>query len=181
MNKQIAIITILALAFTGCSGGNGATSQTTETQPQKTDTASAGTGSAQAAGSNRPDDQDSVPQGKRVRGQIQDILGNEVTLALTEVPKRPEGTTDTTQAARPTGGDMIGGPPEGFSQSRTVKLTGETQLIQIPVGVPIVSRGQSGETSLQLSDLITGDIITVQYDTDGVTILQVNVTAGSAQ
>lgn len=181
MKKQIVIITILALALTGCSGGNAATSQTTEAQPQKTDVTSAGTGTAQAAESNRPGDQDSIPQGKRVRGQIQDILGNEVTLALMEEPKRPEGTTDTTQKARPTGGDMMGGPPDGGSQSRTVKLTGETQMIQIPVGVPIVSRGQSGETSLQLSDLITGDIITVQYDADGVTIIQVNVTAGSNQ
>lgn len=180
MKKQIAIITILALALTGCSGGNAAASQTIGTQPQKTD-APPGTDTAQAAGSNRPGDQTGVPQGKRVRGQIQDILGNEVTLALTEEPKRPEGATGTTQAARPTGGDMMGGPPEGGRQTRTVKLTGETQVIQIPVGVPIVSRGQSGETSLQLSDLTTGDIITIQYDADGVTIIQVNVAAGSTQ
>lgn len=174
MKNQIVIITILAVLLSGCSGGNAVMSQTDGTQPQKTDT-------AQTTASVRPGNQAGIPQGKRVRGQIQDVLGNEVTLALMEEPKRPEGTTGSAQTTRPTGGDFMGGPPGGFSQSRTVKLTGETQMIQIPVGVPIVSRGQGGETSLELADLMEGDIITVQYDTDGVTIIQVNVSAGSSQ
>jgi len=175
MKNQIIIATVLALALSGCGTTSAVPAQPSESQ---TPEAAAGTVTAPAAGQNQPGDQQ--PQGKRLRGQIQDVLGNEVTLALIETPKRPEGEAAAVKP-KTTGGDPMGGPPMGGGQSASVKLTGETQVIQIPVGVPIVSRSQEGETTLQLSDLGTGNILTVLYDTDGTTILKVNVSSGGAQ
>lgn len=177
MRKHIAVITALSLLLAGCTSANTAPAENPEQAAASTAEASA----SQPAGTDQPGMGTGAEQGKRVRGQIQDILGNDVTLALTEMPKRPEGTADAAaQKPKAATGDAMG-PPAGFRNTSTVKLTGETLRIQIPVGVPIVSRGQEGETALQLSDLMTGDIIMVQYDTDGSTIIGVNVTAGGAQ
>lgn len=174
MKNQIIVVTILALALSGCGTTSAAPAQTPESQ---TPEAAAGTIAAPAGGQEQPGGQQA--QGKRLRGQIQDVLGNEVTLALIETPKRPEGEAP---AVKPkTTGDPMSGPPMGGGQSASVKLTGETKVIQIPVGVPIVSRSQEGETALQLSDLGTGNILTVLYDADGTTILKINVSAGGAQ
>lgn len=200
MKKQIAILSILTLALTGCANSSAAPDQTTvPSQEPAAVTSGAATASASATTQNAPEGSSAVTssgqlpsgqpsgeaRGKMVRGQIQDILGNDVTLALMEMPKRPEGATDTAAAEKPKTaaptGDPMGGPPGMGQQSREVKLTGETLAIQIPVGVPIASRGQGGDTSLQLADLMKGDILNVQYDTDGVTIIKVNVTSGSSQ
>lgn len=170
MKKPIAIMTAMALLLSGCSASGSGT-----VTPAAQNPAPEAAGESAAAQS-RPNGQQ--PEGKRLRGQIQDILGNEVTLALAEAPKRPEG--DTAAVKPKTTGDPMGGPPMG-GQGAAVKLTGETQVLQIPVGVPIVSRGKDGETTLQLGDLSVGSIITVQYDTDGTTIVKVNVAAGGAQ
>lgn len=192
MKKQLAILSILTLALTGCA--NTATDSTQPTAaPQQSGSATAGsstsdTASPQDAASTSPGQTSSGQQGeargKMLRGQIQDILGNDVTLALIEMPKRPEGASDTAATKPKTAvstGDPMGGPPGMGQQSREIKLTGETLAIQIPVGVPITSRSQGGDTSLQLSDLTKGDILNVQYDTDGVTIIKVSVTSGSSQ
>ncbi len=180
MKNQIVIVTILALALSGCSASAAVPAQTTGTQTQ-TPTAAAGAATAPEAGQDQGGNKPGAEQGKRVRGQIQDILGNEVTLALIEEPKRPEGDAAAAKKPKTTSGDPMGGPPMGGGQSSSVKLTGETKAIQIPVGVPIVSGGPSGGTAMQLSDLATGDILTVMYDTDGTTIIKVNYTAGSSQ
>lgn len=200
MKKQIAILSILTLALTGCANS----STTPDKTPAPTQEPAAATASAAATGSSSsanlaPESSPAAPasgktpsgqpegeaRGKMVRGQIQDILGNDVTLALIEMPKRAEGApegaaTEKPKAAASTG-DPMGGPPGMGQQSREVKLTGETLAIQIPVGVPITSRGQGGDTTLQLSDLMKGDTLMVQYDTDGVTITKVSVTSGSSQ
>lgn len=189
MKKQIAIMTVLSLAITGCAanaapspGDNGAVPQATSAEQKSVQGAStdANPAAASEGESTQPGSRGDAPQGKRVRGQIKDILGNEVTLALLEEPKRPEGTGEVEQKPK-AAGDPMGGPPNMGGGSSSVKLTGETLGIQIPVGVPIASRSKDGDTSLQLSDLSTGDILTLLYDSDGVTILRVNVSSGSAQ
>ena len=177
MKKQIALITILALSLTGCGSANATATQT--------DSGEAAGAPTQATGQKPSDQKPGEARGKMVRGQIQDVLANDVKLALIEMPKRVEGATDGEVAEKrkntAPNGDAMGGPPGMGQQAREVKLTGETLGIQIPVGVPITTRGQSGETTLQLSDLTKGDILNVQYDTDGVTIIKVNVTSGSTQ
>lgn len=201
MKKQIAVITLLALVLTGCAEGSAKATENEATltgsaveqiasDPQAGETPQgapsqppSGTAAQPASGADGtpPAVRGDAPQGKRIRGQIQTVLGNEVTLALAEEPKRPEGAADGTQRPKAAAGDPMGGPPGGGNRNAAVKLTGETLKLQIPVGVPIVSRGQNGETALQLSDLTVGSIMTVEYDTDGTTIVQVNLMAGGVQ
>lgn len=179
MKKQTAILALLALALSGCSAQGPEPAPAGGGEQTPAATAENPAGEASAAGAENGDPQ-RPPQGKMVRGQITDILGNEVTLALAEAPQRPEGTE---AAARPkaTGGDPMAGPPMGGGQqNRAVKLTGETLKLQIPVGVPIVTRTQAGESALELADLVKGDILMVRYDAEGTAIIGVTVSGSGS-
>lgn len=190
MKRATAIIALLALSLTGCSTGAAAPAAATTAEAgssQSQATAEKPAGEAPAGQAQGNGEGQRAPQGKMVRGQISDILGNEVTLALTESPKRPEGTADaggtggnSGTGTKPAGGGDGMGPPGGFSQqNREVKLTGETLKLQIPVGVPITARTQGAETTKELSDLVKGDILMIRYDTDETTIIGVTVSSGS--
>lgn len=185
MKNKMIMIAVLALALTGCASAGTTPEQDGGAAAPTTETAGTAAVAPQPSGTDPSGAKPDMNQGKRVRGQIQDILGNEVTLALAEEPKRPEGAADGNaekpKTATATGGGDPMGPPGGMSRASAVKLTGETLGIQIPVGVPIVSRTQGGETTLQLSELVVGDILTVLYDTDGSTIIKVNVISGGTQ
>lgn len=181
MKKAITAIALTALVMSGCSAAPAAVSSTAPAASQP----SVATASVQG----QPSPAGEVPKGERfgkaVRGKIQDILGNEVTLAVAEAPQRPEGADGAapkkTTAAMP-GADAGGGPPAGFQRRATeMKLTGEVFKLQIPVGVPIVARSQGEERSLELSDLAKGDILVVGYDSDEETIINVTVMSGGAQ
>lgn len=87
-------------------------------------------------------------QVSEIRGVVSSVAGNEVTI---DVISSEEVDRSQTQ--------------EGY------KLTGESKIIQISDGVPLVviARSEEGvtETSINISSIATGDVLSVQYASDG--------------
>ena len=116
-------------------------------------------------------------------GQVEEIAGNEVKLKLIE---RPEPKERTAQAQ---GGGDSGqrqnwgqGAGAGSGQGRTVKFTGETQTLTIPVGVPLttMTRGQNGPEMKEasLKDIKKGSMLTIWYaDKTSKTIARISISA----
>lgn len=113
---------------------------------------------------------DSKPTGKVISGEITEIVGNEVTLKLIEMPQRdpsasprpqgqqnqdPQATPDPKGSAAPQGTSAPQGSsvPQGTQTedtngnpgaNRVVKYTGETADIIIPVGMKIMQNPFGG-------------------------------------
>ncbi|BAU27868.1 hypothetical protein DFP93_1092 [Aneurinibacillus soli] len=169
MKKRVGLMGILlmfALAATGC--GN-ATEQGTATSAQ-------GQGAAST-------NSDQKPQGKFSRpdlmGEVESIVGNEVKLKLIEIPQRTGSGAQGQHSSSGQGGQG-GGNTSGTGQARTVKYTGQTETVTIPVGVPLIamSRGDNGleETEVELKSIKKGSILSITYaDKTAKTISRVTI------
>lgn len=127
-------------------------------------------------------------------GEVSEVIGNEVTLKLLEIPEmpangekgtaRPEGTdkasgnTDTGTAASADTGAAASGATGGGGM-REKNYTGEEKTIVIPVGTPIVSmtRGDNGmeETEISINELASGSTLSIYYQEDGKTIEKISI------
>ncbi|MEH6995168.1 hypothetical protein V7075_21080 [Neobacillus drentensis] len=134
-----------------------------------------------------------------VYGEVSEVIGNEVTLKLLEIPdmsamNREKGTGgdktgdktgvkaegsapagDTTSGAA--AGAITGTP--GGGGMREKNYTGEEKTIVIPVGTPIVSmtRGEEGmvESEISLNELTSGSTLSIYYQEDGKTIEKITI------
>lgn len=188
MKKQLALGMILSLfiAGAGCAAqpaASAAPQNSTET-----------TAPAQASGDAKPADASGATQqeGQRPQmeapsytGQVDRIIGNEVTLRLAEMPQRTEGQTSGTKpVTAPTGqsstrtGEGMGA--SGAARRTELTFTGESKQIIIPVGVPIESFSKNSTDSLELSDITAGSNIMLWED-ESQTIVRVRVMKGASQ
>lgn len=124
-----------------------------------------------------------------VYGEVSEVIGNEVTLKLLEIPdmaamNREKGTngappTDrNTEGGAATGGTATDGTAAGKGM-REKQYTGEEKTIIIPVGTPIVSmtRGEEGmvETEIGMTELTSGNTLSIYYQEDGKTIEKITI------
>lgn len=119
-------------------------------------------------------------------GEVSEVIGNEVTLKLLEIPEMPANGEKGT--ARPEGTDKASGNTDtgtaasgatGGSGMREKNYTGEEKTIVIPVGTPIVSmtRGDNGmeETEISINELASGSTLSIYYQEDGKTIEKITI------
>lgn len=146
---NILIIFSILLLFTGCSAKQKETSNITQ----------------------GPQSQEGRPKFQKpdLYGKVSKIIGNEVTLQLSEMPKQERSNKDVTKEEREKmKQEMQNMSPEQRAKKmeESLKLTGETKSVVIPVGVPISSFKQGVETELDLGDIYNGLIIQVWLDED---------------
>lgn len=119
-------------------------------------------------------------------GEVSEVIGNEVTLKLLEIPEMPANGEKGT--ARPEGTDKASGNTDtgpaasgatGGGGMREKNYTGEEKTIVIPVGTPIVSmtRGDNGmeETEISINELASGSTLSIYYQEDGKTIEKITI------
>lgn len=146
--KNILIIFSILLLFTGCSAKQEEVSNISkESGSQK-----------ERPGFQKPD----------LYGKVSKIIGNEVTLQLAEMPERPNKEEMTQEEREKMKQEMQNATPEQRANrmEESLKLTGETQSIVIPVGIPITSFKQGSETELDLGDIYNGVILQIWLDED---------------
>lgn len=95
----------------------------------------------------------------------------------------PDAAGGNSPNAAPESGKPPGsgsGTRGGFGLSAAeLKLTGETQELLVPVGVPIQSMGTGGVKTIDFADISKGDTISIFYMEDGKTIQRVLISPGS--
>jgi hypothetical protein len=183
MLKKLRLIKILAsslmiLTIVGCSSADASGEQTTteESASKEANTNSTDLGEID------------------VYGEVSEVIGNEVTLKLLEIPdmtamNREKGTGgdtgDKTEGSAPAGDTTSGaaagattGTPGGGGM-REKNYTGEEKTIVIPVGTSIVSmtRGEEGmvESEISLNELTSGSTLSIYYQEDGKTIEKITI------
>lgn len=185
MLKKLHLINILAsgmMIFTivGCSSAAASEEQTTATEE-----------STSKEASTNPTDLGEID----VYGEVSEVIGNEVTLKLLEIPDmsnmtREKGTgsdqagdkAEGSAPAEDTTGGAAAGATDGAAAGRGMRekqYTGEEKTIVIPVGTPIVSmtRGEEGmvETEISLNELASGNTLSIYYQEDGKTIEKITI------
>ncbi len=112
-------------------------------------------------------------------GKVSKIIGNEVTLQLAEMPERPDRKNMTPEEREKMKQQMENMNPEQKTKrtETSLKLTGETQTIIIPVGIPITSFKQGSETQLDIGDIYIDVILQIWLNKDG-TVKSVRVMQG---
>lgn len=160
--RTMGILLMFALAATGC--GNAA--------EQATATSDQAQGAASMNGDKKPQGKFSRPD---LMGEVESIVGNEVKLKLIEIPER-----GAQRQHSDSGQGQGGGNTSGSGQARTVKYTGQTETVTIPVGVPLIamSRGSNGleETEVELKSIKKGSILSITYaDKKAKTISRVTI------
>jgi hypothetical protein len=182
---KLRLINILAsslmiLTIVGCSSAAASEEQTT----------------AAEEGTSKEANTKSIDLGEiDVNGEVSEVIGNEVTLKLLEIPdmsvmNREKGTGgdktgDKAEGSAPTGDTTSGaaagaitGTPGGGGM-REKNYTGEEKTIVIPVGTPIVSmtRGEEGmvESEIGLNELTSGSTLSIYYQEDGKTIEKITI------
>jgi hypothetical protein len=169
---------LMIFVIAGCSNANA--SDQTSTNSNGNGNGNAGKGNKN--GFQKPD----------VYGEISAIDGNKVTLKLMEIPQmshrngQNKGNGSGNGPGNGSGsgwnngngnGNGNGGPGSGGMRAK--KYTGEEKTIEIPDGVSLVTmtRGANGMTqsNLNLSDLTTGDTLSIYYNSDGKTIDKIRV------
>ena len=182
--KKLRLINILAsglmiLTIVGCSSAAASEEQTTtaESTSKEANTNSTDLGEID------------------VYGEVSEVIGNEVTLKLLEIPDMSAMNRE-----KGTGGDKTGDKAEGSARAgdttsgaaaeattgtpggggmREKNYTGEEKTIVIPVGTPIVSmtRGEEGmvESEISLNELTSGSTLSIYYQEDGKTIEKITI------
>lgn len=171
MKKNI-IITLVGLSLlmaAGCSQGE---EQTGVAAPNKSETNI----SEQDATTSELDKEEAQAREERERmgvadiyGKVTRIVGNEVTVALVEMPEVAQGANDGTESKQRSTGAGMGGPPDGGGMME-VQYTGETKQLTIPVGIPINSRSREGNEELEISDITAGAMIMIWNNESGYPI-----------
>jgi hypothetical protein len=182
--KKLRLINILAsglifLTIVGCSSAAASEEQTAtnESASKEANTSSTDLGEID------------------VYGEVSEVIGNEVTLKLLEIPdmsamNREKGTdgekpVDKAEGSAPAGDTTTGaaagntaGTPGGGGM-REKNYTGEEKSIVIPVGTSIVSmtRGDEGmvESEISLNELTSGSTLSIYYQEDGETIEKITI------
>jgi hypothetical protein len=183
--KKLRLINILAsglmiLTIVGCSSAAASEEQTTTTEESTSKKAST----------------NSTDLGEiDVYGEVSEVIGNEVTLKLLEIPDMSAMTREKGTGSNQTGGnaqgsaaagDTTGGAAAGATPGATggggmreKQYTGEEKTIVIPVGTPIVSmtRGEEGmvESEISLNELTSGNTLSIYYQEDGKTIEKITI------
>lgn len=167
-------ITLMILATVGCS--NSAASEEKNAAASKDQTTTTGTSDGKSGINTTTFEEIDV------YGEISEVIGNEVTLKLLEIPEMSaqNGERGKNEAKRPdiATGDQAPGTGRGGGM-REKNYTGEEKTIVIPVGTPIVSmtRGDNGmeETEINLNELTSGSTLSVYYQEDGKTIEKITI------
>jgi hypothetical protein len=182
--KKLRLINILAsglmiLTIVGCSSAAASEEQTAtnESASKEANTSSTDLGEID------------------IYGEVSEIIGNEVTLKLLEIPdmsamNREKGTGGVQAGGKAEGsapaGETTGGAAGGTTAGtpgaggmREKNYTGEEKTIVIPVGTPIVSmtRGEEGmvESEISLNELTSGSTLSIYYQEDGKTIEKITI------
>lgn len=159
LQSLMGILIIGALALSGCSGK---------------ESAAGGRGAGREAGEIPRMDENAV------FGEIEEIGEDTITVALAQMPERPEGEEppedmpemeegaeppedlpEMEEGAEPPE-DLPQNPPEGEGQME-LTLTGETQEISVTDSTTYEINGEEGA----LEDLSVEDVVTVSLDDDG--------------
>lgn len=128
-------------------------------------------------------------------GRVQNIIGNEVTLELAEMPQtnrnnqlsEEERQKRAAQRQRGNGGQRAAGEngargeSDGTNRAQQmlskVKFTGQTKNITLPVGIPIKGMGRNSE-DLEIGDITKGTLVQIygkQGNGEEITIESVRV------
>ena len=184
MLKKLRLINILAsglmiLTIVGCSSAAASEEKTTTEES-----------------SSKESNKNSTDLGEiDVYGEVSEVIGNEVTLKLLEIPdmsamNREKGTGGDKTGEKAEGsapaGDTTSGAEAGATTGtpggggmREKNYTGEEKTIVIPVGTPIVSmtRGEDGmvESEISLNELTSGNTLSIYYQEDGKTIEKITI------
>ncbi len=178
-NYLLVWVICILLGITGCAGGEGDSKSSDQEQTQSEQ------GSASTADSPTDQEPDRI-------GVVKSIIGNEVVLALIDMPEmtaRPYGDRPAPDGSAPTAPDG-NTPPDAGERPQMENLTDEERLamreqrearaekqpameltytgeeisLTIPVGLTIVSRGgaPAGE-ELDVTDIQKGNILSIWY------------------
>lgn len=151
-SKLLIIILSVSLLFAACAKSSDSANTATDTNNTNESQSDNGTGRI------RPD----------VYGQVKSILGNEIALALAEVPVG-NGRADMTEEERKKFREQMQSlsPEERQKKMQeSIKFTGETMNIIIPVGTPITSFKQGEESQLDLADIYEGTMLQIWFYKD---------------
>jgi hypothetical protein len=122
-----------------------------------------------------------------VFGQVMGVSGNDITIALAQMPQRNQnqgGQRQQNQTAKPPSSTSQGQVQRG---QLTLKLTGENKTVTIPDGAKIYSGGSpggqnqgqgQGSKEITLNDIKNGDTISVYYTAGTTTVDHVLVRSG---
>ncbi|SNS61118.1 hypothetical protein SAMN05446037_101469 [Anaerovirgula multivorans] len=177
--KKMAGLMMIALLFTACAKAE----ESTQALPQASNQIQQNDNIENVKGENPNAKREQGPEnGKEeekadLYGKVKSIIGNEIVLELAEIPAMPEREENKqeekqsiNQIAMGGGGQgpMPGGMPGGQRNggNAELNLTGETQTIMIPVGVPITSLGQKASNELDIGDVTEGSILQIWFDKD---------------
>lgn len=99
-------------------------------------------------------------------GQVEKILGNEVTLSVAELPEQGEQGDLSPEEREKRREEMQNMSPEERQQMmrERIKFTGETEKLIIPVGTPIISGRGEKITQLELGDIYAGMMLQFWFE-----------------
>ncbi len=174
--KLMVVVMSTALLLTACGSTQSPVATGTPGQESQRSEQSTGNNGGENS-SNAGQNQGRQQERPDVYGSVKSIIGNEVVLALAEMPERRTGQGGTGQGSGSApagnqsgqmppsgGGQMGGGQGERPTVRRELKLTGETLTLLIPVGVPITSFSQGGMKQLDIADIYEGTMMQIWYD-----------------
>lgn len=186
MKKKLIVCLLLCLAgiilVTGCSQKSTA---------QKPSDAAGQVNANNGGGQNGNNGQ--ARQKPDIFGQVKEISGNNITIALAQMPQRVQNQTgqqsQTNSSRKPSAGNN---GTNGQKGNWTPELTGETKTLAIPDGAKIYSGGGSrsmqqgqsqgrGPQEITLKDVKTGDFISIYYKAGTTTVDRVMVRNGGQQ
>jgi hypothetical protein len=198
----------MAMALTACAKSSTTGAATDGTGANPADGGAVASATNDSGQDNNPRGDNPGAQRRRpdLYGQVEKIIGNEVTLKVAEMPARParpEGAADGQQGQQgqqaqqgnalagasatlgggsggqggPPGGGMRGGGGGGWQGgggmrgggTTTIKYSGKTEKLIIPVGVPITSMkraatgGAPTQAQLNISEITEGTMLQIYY------------------
>lgn len=183
--KGLILCLFLVFALAGCSNTSSTTAGKTSDQSkekqniktttaQKTQNTPEQSGSKQNIGDNKqnPVGNESENAGQQrskagLLGQVKSVKGNDVTIAVAEMPSREGGAPPQNPPA-----DQSNKNEQGQREMPSPSLTGENKTITIPAGVKILSGGRENNKEITISDLKEGDMIEVYYQDNDKTVVE---------
>ena len=148
--KVLLMVLSIILLLTGCGKSDDVSG--TAADNSKGDAAGKGNISLR----NRPD----------MYGKVESILGNEVKILVAEMPERSGFSGTKPEEKEKRRAEMQNMDPEQRQQMMqdSIKFTGETKTLIIPVGIPIVSMKQKEITEMDLGDIYKGMFLQIWFN-----------------